>query len=357
MSETTDKQLTEAEKRKLLRERRLAKMAQGKASDRLNTILSQGSSVKSVSPPAVTSVLENKATKSTDTATVTDSSTNATSVSPSAAKATPTSTGVSSAISDFDDPEIQDISDVTMNNSGVLALGNLSGLDSNNPSQPNLDEMFQKIMQQQSQHNCDNDNSGENNPMAEMLKMFNSMGGGDNNGGLGGFDSMFSGSPNSPPPESISPEMMKYQADLAKYHTYQEQLWQFRFLVVRILATIFNFAYHFITIPSFTASNHAYVRDLSEVYPLLGFMTIFTSIEVVIIATYYLLFTKLGLFHASNQKSFILKGISTLSMFVPQLLRYEPLVATLLGYKELLGIFVGDLSLVIVMFGLLSFSN
>ena len=57
------------------------------------------------------------------------------------------------------------------------------------------------------------------------------------------------------------------------------------------------------------------------------------------------------------KNSFVLKAMSMGSMVLPQLEHYKPLVARVLGYYELLGIVLGDLSLVIVLFGLLSFAN
>ncbi|KAI3402709.2 GET2 [Candida oxycetoniae] len=317
-----EKPLTEQEKRRILRERRQAKMAQGKATDRLNNILNQGTSVNESS---VTSVLDQKSKP--------DATADATAVAAAVAAA---ESGALAPNQHDNDPEVQDIEEITANDIPTIGGSN---------SQPNLDEMFNKILQQQGQHSHAG-HDGENNPMAEILKMFSGMG--DESGTIpSSADSPF----------EMNPEQMKYQHETSKYNSYQEKLWRFRFLVVRVILTLTNFLYHFVKIPSFTASNHQYVRDLSIVYPLNGFITWFFTIEVLLIATYYMVFTKLGLFHTLNQKSLIMKGISTLSMFVPKLQLYQPLVARLLGYRELLGILVGDLSLVIVLFGLLSFSR
>ncbi|CAK9436171.1 uncharacterized protein LODBEIA_P07290 [Lodderomyces beijingensis] len=318
-------QLTEAEKRQLLRERRQAKMVQGKATDRLNNILNQGTSVKASS---ITSILDQPQSSSTTTDPSTESSSTET---PS---------------NHDDDPDHQDIAEVYPSDQSQYPPPQPSAATEGAP--PNLDEMFKKIVQQQVSGSS-SDGADDDNPMNEILKMFN----------IAGDESSIGGGSPSPPDTSYQqdPEMAKYQQDLARYQTYQEKLWRFRFLVVRVIATCANFFYHFYHIPSFMASNYSYVRELHEVYPLNGFITWFMSIEVVIIATYYLVFTQLGLFHASSQKSIVMKAISGLSMFAPQLRTYQPLIGRLLGYKELIGILVGDLSLVIFLFGLLSFLN
>ncbi|KAI5951198.1 GET2 [Candida jiufengensis] len=297
-------QLSEEEKRRILRERRQNKMAKGNATSRLNDILTQGTSVKASS---VKSVLDKP--QPTETTQPTAKST--------------------AIVSHDDDPDIQDISDVATPYKPIAEQN------------PDFDDMFQKILQQQHHHG---DAGSGHNPMDDLFKMFGDAG---NNTSNENFDF----------PQSANPEQIKYQQDLNNYYAYQQNLWKFRFLIVRIIATIANFAYHYINIPSFVSSNHAYVRDLEVIYPLKGFITWFFSIEILIIASYYTIFESLGLFHASNQKNFILQGISMVSMFVPNLQVYKPLIARLLGYKELLGIFFGDLSLVIVLFGLLSFQN
>ncbi|KAI5963741.1 GET2 [Candida pseudojiufengensis] len=320
MSEAKDiPQLSEEEKRRILRERRQNKMAKGKATDRLNDILNQGTSVKASS---VTSVLDKPEPK---TATTTIDST------PTSNKITPNTS------SHDDDPEIQDISDVALPYKPMAEQN------------PDFDDMFQKLLQQQGQHHQQNHQQGTSghNPMDDLFKMFGDLGGNESNEN---FD--FSNQP-----QFQNPNELKYQKDLSNYYIYQQKLWNFRFLIIRILATLINFIYHYINIPSFISSKHSYVRDLKIVYPINGFITWFFTIEIAIIASYYIIFEKLGLFHASNKKSFILQGINMLSMFIPNLNSYKPLITRLLGYKALLGIFLGDLSLVIVLFGLLSYKN
>ena len=91
------------------------------------------------------------------------------------------------------------------------------------------------------------------------MKMFNQVEGGD-----------------SPPSESATstqdPAELKYRQELLEYNTYNQKLWKFRFLLVRVSVTLFNFFYHYINLSNFHASNYAYVRDLSsEKYPVRDF--------------------------------------------------------------------------------------
>lgn len=289
-------ELSAEEKKRLLRERRQAKMSKGKATARLNDILSQGSSVKT---SGVKSVLdqEKEATPSHD-----------------------------------EDPEIQDITEITTPPPRTPPIGEDAPQD--------IDKIFQSMLQQQGQGA---DIAGD--PFAQIMKMFNQVEGGD-----------------SPPSESATstqdPAELKYRQELLEYNTYNQKLWKFRFLLVRVSVTLFNFFYHYINLSNFHASSYAYVRDLSsEKYPVRDFFTWFATTEVVLVAAYYSIFHSLGLFHAANQNSFVLKAMSMGSMVLPQLEHYKPLVARFLGYYELLGIVLGDLSLVIVLFGLLSFAN
>ena len=91
------------------------------------------------------------------------------------------------------------------------------------------------------------------------MKMFNQAEGGD-----------------SPPSESATlaqdPAELKYRQELLEYNTYNQKLWKFRFLLVRVSVTLFNFFYHYINLSNFHASSYAYVRDLSsEKYPVRDF--------------------------------------------------------------------------------------
>lgn len=307
MSDSTDSPavLSAEEKRRLLRERRQAKMAKGQATDRLNNILSQGSSVKTT---GVKSVLDE-----------------------------PQPTATSSAIHD-EDPDIQDISEIASPPPPTPPIGE--------GSPENIDDIFQKMLQQQVQGK--DGKVDPNDPIVQIMNMFKDG---------SGADAPQEGDVNANE-FSNDPVENKYQQDLQAYNTYQQKLWKSRFLVIRVVVTLFNFFYHYLNVPSFHASNYSYVRDLAQdEFPVRNFFTWFAAFEVIIVLQYYTVFHKLGLFHAANQNSMIMKLMSMGSMVLPQLNTYQPLVARFLGYYELFGIIFGDLSLVIVLFGLLSFTK
>jgi len=73
-----------------------------------------------------------------------------------------------------------------------------------------------------------------------------------------------------------------------------------------------------------------------------------------VIATYYLISVKHGLFKNTTENNIFVKILSFGSMVLPQLESYRPLIVRALAYYELLGIALSDLSLVVVLFGLLS---
>lgn len=305
MSDSVDSPavLSAEEKKRILRERRQAKMAKGQATDRLTNILSQGSSVKT---SGVKSVLD---------------------------QPQPTS----SPIHD-EDPDIQDISELATPPPPTPPIGE--------GAPENIDDIFQNMLQQVKGPDGKVD---PNDPIAQIMKMFSEGAGADGAPQQGDANAAHF---------SNDPVENKYQQDLQNYNTYQQKLWKSRFLVIRLLLTLFNFFYHYLNVPTFQASNYAYVRDFShEEYPVKDFFTWFATCEVLVIATYYSVFHNLGLFHAANQNSLIMKLMSMGSMVLPQLSTYQPLVGRFLGYYELFGIIFGDLSLVIVLFGLLSFVN
>lgn len=313
MTDTTDASLTDAEKRRILRERRQAKMAKGNATNRLNTILSQGAAV----PTTVTSVLDKEQEPATTTGLA-------------------TSTGISTHEPHHDeDPEIQDITSIVTQpvEAPTPPIGSETPED--------IDAIFRKVFQQASPKEGA---SGENDPMAQFMKMFS-----EGAAGLeGGESADFLKSP---------AQDASGMNDVYAYNAYQQNLWKFRFLIVRYVVTAFNFFYHFLTIPDqlFHASSHSYVRGLVSETPLSGFITWFFTTEVLIVATYYMISVKTGVFHTKHENSFIIKAVSLGAMVLPQLAQLKPYVSRALAYYDLIGIVLGDLSLVVVLFGLLSF--
>lgn len=274
------------EKKRILRERRQAKMAAGKASGRLNDILSLGSSVKENS---AVSVLDKE---------------------------------VETPI-EHDDPEIQDISTVE---------------DARAPE--DMEKMFQNMFA-----NSNAQGSGDQDQFSQM--MMNMMSGqGAGGSPFGDID------PNAPNPFEINPEQAKYETDLIAYNAYEQRKWKFRFLVIRYVATLTNFFYHFVNFSTFTASSHSYIRGLAS--DSSRFAIYFLTIEVAILSSFYLVSLDKNLLLNNSEKSYIMKGLGFGSMVLPQLASYKPLVGRLLGYYEIFGMFLGDLALVIVLFGIFS---
>lgn len=289
--------ISAAEKQRILRERRQAKMARGNASDRLNSILSQGSSVKATS---AVSVLDKP---------------------PSPA---PTSSKDADA-----DPDVSDIEHIINSRNTDTPLL---------PEQPDIDEILNKMLNG-GVPRPGQENQGQD-PFSQMLHMFQNQ-----DGSL-------------PGPEMAS-EDTSYETQLAAYHLYQQKVWRARFLVVRFVAVFANFFYHYLTVPdhSFLSSSYSYVRGLTPQTPVQSFIGWFLTAELVIMTSFYLISSHNHLFRAASDRSFIMKGLSMGSMLIPQVARFQPLVRQMLGYWELVSILVGDVSLVVVLFGLVSFQR
>ncbi|KAK6459909.1 Golgi to ER traffic protein 2 [Scheffersomyces coipomensis] len=322
------KPLSAEEKKRLLRERRAAKMAGGNATGRLNNILNQGSSVQT----EATSVLD----KENDTT----SSTISTGVETSS---TPRSTSI--PIHHDDDPEIQDITSFSPTPEPEKVLA----------SSEDIDAMFNKIFSG-AQIPTGPDGPGGEDPFAQMLKMLGQPNGAGAGAGLGGMpEDLFNSQGN---PFELNEEENQYQRELAAYNLYNHKKWKFRFLIIRFFLIFSNFFYHYITIPTFKASSYSFIRGIANTDSSItttSFITYFTTIELITIVSYYLTSVKYDLFKTTTENNIFVKIISFGSMVLPQLEQYRPLLVRLLAYYELLEVILTDLSLVIVLFGLLSF--
>lgn len=306
--------MTPEEKKQALRERRAAKMAQGNATSRLNSILSQGSSVQDKN---VSSVLDQ-----------------------------PETTKVPVASAD-DDPEIQDIVSVE-------------------PKEADIEEIFSKMFGQGQAQGLGQGLALAPGDQDEFTKMMMSMLGGEA-GAEGAPNPFGAGSPfagGSNPlaglfggpegPAAPTDATSQYELDLAKYNLYQQKVWKSRFLVVRFVAVLGNFLYHFSSSSDFVASSHSYIRGLVPATPLTSFITIFATIEIVLLSSFYVISAQNKLFQTASDNSLIVKGINFGSMFLPVLGTFKPVIVRMLGYYELLGMILGDMALVVVLFGLLS---
>lgn len=311
-------EISAEEKKRILRERRLAKMAKGQATNRLNDILSQGSSIKA---DAVVSVLD-KPTIEQPTPVATGV---ATGVAPGVVA------GVESAINHDDDPDIIDIATV-----------DTPPIDRTE----NIDEIFNKVFGGQ---------RGSTADQAGAMPGFPGLGDLNDGDGLAKMMAMLNGDPNNDnfEPMNQSPDEMKYQQDLLAYNIYKQKQWKFRFLVVRYFFILINFFYHFINFQEFQSSSSSSIRSLPPKSNMNGFFIFFASVEAVVLSTYYVVSKNQKLVNEGDNH-LILKLLSYAAMVMPQVNMYKPLIVQILCYYELFLMFMGDLSLVVVLFGLTS---
>lgn len=304
------------EKRRLLRERRQAKMAQGKATERLNNILTQGSSVNSSSVKSVLETAESPSHTTPLSQSVKDSHS-----SPSTHPSSHISLGGLDHISPHADPEVPDIS-------LLLQTGKLGKVAEEN----DMDEIMQKIFAGPGNHGGNPDAASETSQFfAEMMKTMNQ-------------------DPNAIPETS---ENASYQTKLAVYHEYQQKMWKARFLIIRLIVHTINFLYHFLTISGFSASSHAFARHIRP-EGAGSFMTIFVSVEIAVISSYYMILSSNGSLSVSSRNHPISKVLSLASAVFPQASAYQSLLDSALVYWGGASIIIGDLMLMVMYFGLAS---
>lgn len=298
-------EISAEEKRRLLRERRLAKMQKGKATERLNNILNQGSSTGHAT---VVSVLEKG-----ETGTISEK--------PDFSADTPL----------HDDPEVPDIS---------LLLHQDQEPD---PADQDMDAILNQILGATSGNKRGEDGGsvGMQNPFADMMKaMMEGQGLGQ---GLGQDDSQFSAEDHS------------YQNELTEFHAYEQKKWKARFLVIRLVVHLFTFYHYYSTYSSFRASVGG--RLLSMSGQSTNFFSIFLTIEIAIISSYFAVLSQKGLLQAFSRNHILSKIQSMGATFLPQIAKYRPLVDTALVYWGGVSIFIEDVMLLVVLFGLTTLIN
>lgn len=294
-------------------------MGKGNASDRLNTILSQGSS-----------------TKTTEAVSVLDSTKKP--ITTTSGSVTPTSMGKPS-INPDDDPDIMDIGHFVEQKNAADEGGN------------DFDQFFNKIM------GGNGAQSNGDDPIAKtMMDMMNQQEGENDDPFSKAMMNMMSqqeGASNDP---TAANQDVAYQKQLLAHNIYQQRLWKYRFLVVRILAVLINFFYHYLTLDghSFRSSPHFYIRGFIPQNSMTSFITWFLTCEVAILASFYFVTSTTKAFANANDNSIILKGISMGSMVLPQLRAYQPMAIRIANYWELFGMFLVDISLVVILFGFFS---
>lgn len=293
-------------------------MAQGNATERLNTILTQGSSVPAAK---VVSVLDEPEATTTGAA---------------IPRATDSGTPL------HDDPEVPDISTLLLENEGGA---------------PDIDAMLQQIL------GGANTGAGAGAGAGQGADIFQQMfsgaagaGGADGAAGMGMFQEMMkSMADGQTGVGGVSPEHMLYQAQLEQYHAYEQKRWKMRFLVVRMLLHTVNFVYHYVASNGgMAAASYAYVRKQAVSSEAQKFFRTFITLEVVIIGSYFMVLSQQKLLRAFSRDHIISKGLSMVSAFVPAVTRYQLLVDTALVYWSGVSIFLGDLMLAVFYFGIVS---
>lgn len=312
--------LSAEEKRQILRERRQAKMAQGNASNRLNEILSNGSSVKSAK---AVSVLDKTVPASDSVDATAKASGNTfqptpiTSIDPVESKPVTPLHG---------DPEVPDISKLLHQNEA--------------PEEQDMDAMFQKIFASAGVNADDPQNPQDASAkfFADLMKAVS-----DEDGqGASGFG----------PKETK--EETTYQQQMAQYQSYQQSAWKARFLLVRFLLHTFNFFYHYRQYEAFQASSYSYIRSQQVDGPVRQFFTYFLSVEIAVISSYFMVMSKNGLLRAFSRNHAILKVISLASGLYPQARQIQPYVDNALVYWSGFSILLSDIMLMVVYFGIVS---
>lgn len=291
----TEQKLSNEERKRLLKERRQAKMANGKASNRLNTILSQGSQMEA----HAVSVLDSK-----EDPPISQLDSQATNVKPE------------------EDPGIADIEE-------VIGTGR-----SDDDNEQEIDKMLSNVL-----HRNSSNNGGENDEISRIM------------------ESLMGQQTRPDFQMQESKEELEYAEQLRGYRLQQKKHLKASLLIFRYLAIIVNFFYHYHKAEglAFQPSQDYYIRGYPPLSSNGEFFLWFTTIEVVSLAfLYFQSVTKPEIFNISDD-SFILKGLSFASSLVPNLQDYQPIVTRLLTVWDLVSTIFSDLSLVVVLFGLCTF--
>lgn len=303
-------ELSAEEKKRILRERRQAKMSGGKASSRLNTILSQGSSVNS----EATSVLD----KTTDETKETQK--------------------ISPTVEEGLNAESNDVFGL-VDRSALLNKQSSPVAEKLDNNAEDMDQLFKQILSQNSQENGSND---QNDVLSLLMR--NLLDPNQANTAAPGADS------------KSSEKEDEYERQLVEYKKYQQSKVKFIFLVLRYLAIFINFTYHYLTSEgdSFKSSSYAHFRLNAPATIQKSFITYFITFETVILGTYFVLLSRLEALKGVTESGIILKGLSLVSLVAPKVEHYRPLITSLLNYAELLWMLIADVSLIVVIFGVIS---
>lgn len=151
----------------------------------------------------------------------------------------------------------------------------------------------------------------------------------------------------------VDADGVTYQAELNKYYAYEQKKWKARFLVARMAIHLANFYYYYTTQSTFRA--HDLGRLLSNVGARTTFFTIFLSIEIVVISSYFAVLSHQGLLQAFSRNHMLSKVQSMAATYVPLVAKYRTTVDTLLVYWGGVSIFIQDLMFLVFLLGMTTF--
>lgn len=232
---------------------------------------------------------------------------------------------------DHDDPDIQDITKFEP------VREKEEDTDLSTDAQQ-FEEMLQKMLSSQQHQHSGGENSA---PGSSEFDIFSQLLGGDGNGlgGLGGLNS----------PTAETNEKNEYEAKLADYNKAINDQYKAKLMVLRgffsALLTIWIF--HF---QGFHSSSYEIMRFSGADS---GFVKIWSSFEIIFTSIYALHLTKIKDSHY-NYNSKILTVLGYIpDVFLP--LHWKNKIRWFVKYQELINLIIFDMSIVVVIFGLLSF--
>ncbi|ODQ78426.1 hypothetical protein BABINDRAFT_162652 [Babjeviella inositovora NRRL Y-12698] len=304
--------LTSADKARVLRERRAAKMALG--TDRLQKILNDGGSLKVAKP-----VIEAK----------------------SVAEA-PVAVATGSAHDFHDDPETSDISGHTKPSDTEL-MNQLLGSVGSAPASAASDDAFLGLF--------------GNNP--EMAKFFSADADGTGAGGL--FSSFMNPQTDETPIDpSVSEEERAYQQQLTAFHKYNLTRYLCVFDIAKTVLLVLMFGWYFFTTDAPFASSHRHVRFLTDapkapqVDTLHTFHRWFLMFELAVQSTLYIALSSKFDSDSYQSDSYLMKGLNFakgLGFLKPTLVQK---LFSVVKYQVILKSFMADVAVLVVLLGLWS---
>ncbi|CCH43355.1 putative membrane protein [Wickerhamomyces ciferrii] len=344
---------SEAEKRQKLRERRAAKIKNG--ASRLGKITGDYSEAQKDAETIRTNPLSSPETKSPTP-------------EPSIGKETPISksSGASKRISqsfDHEDPEVEDIS-----NFEPIKESSKESSRANQPSDQ-LDEaqQFEQMLQQMlgsvpHQHQGDSNNSTDAPQGTPDFDIFSKLLSGDANGQGNPFGSLGSmgalqqtqaqknqSQGYDPAHPDVNLEQIEYQKQLSEYNKIQNDKFKAKFMLFKFIIS-FGLTIYFFGIQGFYSSS----VEIFRIHKLdSGFSKIWLTLEILFTSYYALHLNKIQDSHY-NYNSKILKILG----YVPDMFLspyYKNKIRWFVKYQELIHLIIFDLSVIIFLFGILSF--